>query len=254
MGEASSLWDLLHIHDFFVLLLLQGEASAPLINGTCGTMYMYETVPTSKLFDKYNINIIDRFISKKYQWILPVWEKRVNIAVGLLEFVQALSELHNARFYVCEMEGTQFGHNVNFEAKLTMFDNVVSNYMIETSVKGRTCTRDSDCYSYSKCSTACDKDMNKCSKDVTITPLVGACHVLEDYILFDAPQDFKANLSSFINRCKRFKSRDSHKLSGEIQTKENLLLQDLIRLLWEKISSKPANWLSPPKKKKTKSG
>ncbi|OWF48521.1 protein FAM69B-like [Mizuhopecten yessoensis] len=246
LGEASSIWELIHIHEFFILFLFQGDATFPVINATCGSLYTYDKAFTPALYDKMNKGFLDRIFSNTYRWSLPKWDKRVNIAVGLLENVASLSERVNVQFHMCNVESTNFGYTDRFEARLTYFDDIVSQNHFDLEVKGHPCSRDGDCF-HGDCMTECDTTSGTCTGVLKQPTLVHMCKIVEEYLVFDAPKEVKTALKVLLSQCLAL-TNSQDKDPAHI-VRYNLLLDELSKFLWDQIKSKPVNWLDLPKKK-----
>ncbi|XP_033732799.1 divergent protein kinase domain 1B-like [Pecten maximus] len=247
-GEANSIWELIHIHEFFILFLFQGEATFPVINATCGSLYTYDKAFIPSLYNKMNKGFLDRIFSNTYRWTLPRWDKRVNIAVGLLENVASLSERVNAEFHMCNLDPTKFGYTDRFEARLTHFDDVVSQNHFDLEVKGQHCSRDRDCF-HGDCVTECDLTSGLCTAVLKEPTLVRMCKIVDEYLVFDAPRNVKTALKVLLSKCQAFTSSKDKTLDPSHTVRYNLLLDELSKLLWDQVKSKPVSWLDLPKKK-----
>ncbi|XP_060065791.1 divergent protein kinase domain 1B-like [Ylistrum balloti] len=247
-GEANSIWELIHIHEFFILFLFQGDATFPVINATCGSLYTYDKAFIPALYDKKNKGFLDRIFSNTYRWSLPRWDKRVNVAVGLLENVASLSERGNAQFHMCNVNPTKYGYTEKFEAKLTYFEDIVSQNQFELEVKGQPCFRDRDCF-HGDCVMECDTTTGTCTGVLKQPTLVQMCKIIEEYLVFDAPSEVKAALKVLLSKCKALTSSQEKAQDPTYAVQYNLLLDELSKFLWDQIKSKPVSWLDLPKKK-----
>lgn len=247
-GEANSIWELLHIHEFFILFLFQGEPTFPVINATCGSLYTYDKAFTPALYDRMNKGFLDRLFSNTYRWTLPKWHKRVNIVVGLLENVATLSERFNAQFHMCNLDSTKFGYSDRFEARLTHFEDIVSQNHLDQKVKGQQCSSDKDCF-HGDCMTECDVASGVCTSVLKQPTLSRMCKIIEEYLVFDAPSDVKTALKVLLSQCQSFTSTTANIHSPSHTVRYNLMLDELSKFLWDQVKSKPVSWLDLPKKK-----
>lgn len=218
----------------------------PFINGTCGSLYMYDKTFIPELYDKMNKGFLNHIFFNTYRWNLPKWDKRVNVAIGLLENVVSLSEQANSPFHMCNLDPTKFGYTERFEAKLTHFEDIVAQHHLEKEIQGQPCGEDSDCR-YGDCVTECES--GKCTGELKHPTLARMCTVLEEYLVFDAPTEVKTQLKVLVTQCSHFTSRGEEGRNPTQAIRYNLLLDELTRLLWDQVKSKPVSWLDVPKKK-----
>lgn len=253
-GEANSMWQLLNIHEFFILFIFDGDPIFPLKNGTCGPMYAYQHMKASPLFNKHNKTFLDNFFSNTYRWMFPSWDKRVNVAVGLLEYGITFSETYNSKFYMCDYVEQCFGYTQQYEVSLVSFENIMSEHMIGNILEEKKCSKDSHCQYQNLCHSLCNKKKGRCTNEVRGPSQTSVCEVLRDYVLFDAPAPVQAKLGDLLRKCDRI-GQKIDKTGNNVELNQlnvwyNTVLFDIQELLWDKIKNKPANWLHPPKPKK----
>ncbi|XP_062617307.1 divergent protein kinase domain 1B-like [Saccostrea cucullata] len=253
-GEANSVWQLLNIHEFFILFVFEEDPIFPLRNGTCGPLYAHQHVKASPLFNKHNKTFLDNFFSNTYRWSFPTWDRRVKVAVGLLEYGITFSEKYNAKFYMCDYVEQCFGHTSLFEVSLVSFENIMSEFMIGNILSQKKCSKDSHCQYQNLCHSLCNKQTGKCTSDIMEPSHTSVCEVLRDYVLFDAPVHVKTKLNDLLKKCDRSgrkidKTGNSREVN-EHYVRYNTILFDIQDLLWDEIKNKPPNWLHPPKPKK----
>ncbi|XP_076092967.1 divergent protein kinase domain 1B-like [Mytilus galloprovincialis] len=243
-AESNTLWQLLHTRQFFILLIFQDEASFPKINGTCGSAYAYDYIPSSPLYQKKSdVNPVMQYFFPNYnQWMLPSWEKRAQIAIGLLELSSILTESFSTKFYMCDIKHTNFGVSTDFEAKVVNLESVMSEQQLLHSGGKKRCYFDSECSYGIGCSMSCDVNSRTCS-NVPRRPAVSfICDILRDYVLFDSPEDCKFLFESLISQCQSLTSLN-HTIS------HNVIPNKIKDILWNQVKNKPVDWLKPRKKR-----
>lgn len=253
-GEANSIWQLLNNHEFFILFIFDKDPIFPLKNGTCGPLYSYQHMKANPLFNKHNKTFLDNFFSNTYRWSFPSWDKRVNVAVGLLEYGITFSETYNSKFYMCDYVEQCFGYTQLYEVSLVSFENVMSEHMIGNILGQMQCSKDSNCQYRNLCHSLCNKKTGHCTNEVRGPSQTSVCEVLRDYVLFDAPVLVKTKLNDLLKKCDRIgqkidESGSSSELN-QLNVRYNTILFDIQELLWDEIKNKPVNWLHPPKLKK----
>jgi hypothetical protein len=248
------MWQLLNIHEYFILFIFEKDPIFPLRNGTCGPMYAYQHLKSSPLFNKHNKTVLDKFFSNTYRWSFPSWDRRVNVAVGLLEYGITFSEMYNAKFYMCDYVEQCFGYTSLFEVSLVSFENILSEFMIGSKLGKIRCTEDSQCQYQNLCHSVCNKQTGQCTKEVKGPSHTSVCEVLRDYVWFDAPKAVKNKLDDLLKKC--FRTGQNIDKAGSSQkvyqyfVRYNTIIIDMQELLWGEIKNKPPNWLQPPKPKK----
>lgn len=248
------MWQLLNIHEYFILFIFEKDPIFPLQNGTCGPLYAYQHTKASPLFNKHNKTVLDKFFSNTYRWSFPSWDRRVNVAVGLLEYGITFSEMYNAKFYMCDYVEQCFGYTSLFEVSLVSFENILSEFMIGSKLGKIQCTEDSHCQYQNLCRSLCNKQTGQCTKEVQGPSYTSVCEVLRDYVWFDAPAAVKRKLDDLLKKCFRTgqnidKARSSQKVPQHY-VRYNTIMIDIQDILWGEIKNKPPNWLHPPKPKK----
>lgn len=201
-----------------------------------------EYVAVHGLYHSNENSLINTFFSHSYRWGLPQWTKRANIVIGLLEYSAAMLEEANTRFYMCDFGPMNFGYTDKYEVKVIDTKNILSESMLESSLKTRTCLSDRDCSHGNSCIAVCDRQTNRCTKEMKQPFLVGICELIKEYLLHDAPKKIKPELGLLLSKCLHLKSRgiDSGSLyNSDIVShhiiKHNLILNELKLLLWKEI-------------------
>nr|KAG5690912.1 hypothetical protein BaRGS_003403 [Batillaria attramentaria] len=232
LGEAQSLWRLLHDHEFLILFIFQHSYVFPSINGTCGSLFGFSLPEVSAIYDK-NTFPLHLLSEKAYRWSLPSWEKRAKVAVGLLDLMFDIYEEDHIRFFMCDLKSTSIGHTDTYEAVLTNLEDIKSGTMLATAMENRTCAHDHQCHYTKYCTTMCDTLTQVCSGEVTKPTLWQACHLLKEYLLFDAPEKLKPTLEKLLYRC-------AHLIiyGQSIDMSHVVLITDLKAVLWDQIKNR----------------
>ena len=247
-GEANSVWKLLNDHVFFLIYLFQENMVFPKLNGTCGNLYAYEYVGRRSLFYKGNASVFDYFFSNTYRWTLPSWDRRANVAVGLLEYGTTTSEINNAKFLMCDLDAVRFGHSTFYEAKLLSYDHIISEYSLGQMLQQRKCYVDSDCTFKQHCQSSCNSTMGFCSASLKRPSLVAICKLVRDYLAFDAPDNIREKLEILLTQCTRVGEKMEYIRGENLQyyfVRYNIILGSIQELLWDQIKNKPPDWLKP---------
>ncbi|KAK3087364.1 hypothetical protein FSP39_005048, partial [Pinctada imbricata] len=248
-GEANSIWKLLNNHEFFLIFLFKDNLVFPFLNGTCGGLYAYEYIGRRSLFNSENKTFLNYFFTNPYRWTLPDWEKRANIAVGLLEYGTTTSEIYNVKFLMCDLVATRFGHTEFYEPKLLTYDHIQSEYAVSEILKQKKCRYDSDCIFKRHCESTCNVSTGYCSPNLKLPSLMAICKLVREYLAFDAPEKIRDQLDSLLSQCVRISERIQLTLE-ESQRQYNIVRYNIVigsiqELLWDQIENKPPNWLKP---------
>ncbi|KAL5011417.1 hypothetical protein ScPMuIL_009968 [Solemya velum] len=241
LGEATSVWQLLQIHEFFLLFLFQGSYAFPILNGTCGSLYAMEYVDVHGLYQNQPTSLINKVFSNSYRWSLPHWTKRANIGIGLLEYSAAILEEADTRFFMCDFGPMNFGYTSNYELKVISVRNIMSESMLEYFMKSRNCLSDYECSYGNSCIAVCNRQTNRCTGEMKQPFLVGICELMKEYLLHDAPRRIRPELGLLLSKCVHLKDRglDTESYMGDLVShhiiKHNLILNELKLLLWKEI-------------------
>lgn len=241
-AESNTLWQLLHVREFFFLMIFHQETTFPQINGTCGSTFAYEYIPSTPLYQKKKDSnpIIQYFFPNYNHWLLPSWEKRANIAIGLLELSSTMTESYNSKFFMCNIKPTTFGVSSDFEAKVVEFDSLVTEHQLIQRLEHKQCFFDSECYYGNGCSMLCNINSRTCSNIPKRHTVSVICDILKDYVLYDCPDDFKFQFESLILQCQNL-------TSNNLSIPQNVIPEKITAILWDQVKNKPADWLNPRK-------
>ncbi|KAK3580197.1 hypothetical protein CHS0354_001329 [Potamilus streckersoni] len=241
-GEINSMWKLLHKPEFLTILIFSKHPVFPYLNDTCSDMYAYEHIKTPVLYDKSDTSWFSRIFSDSYRWNFPPWLRRVQISVGLLEFISVALEEANTRFYMCNLSPTKFGFTNTFQMKVTSLHGITSEEKLKFALSQKKCLTDSDCVIGQICHSDCDINRQECSKNILSLDIVEVCRILVDYIFFDAPSKIKAMLKIFVSKCSSLHYGHNSYNNSQVDINHNLLIDDLITILWDQIKDQSSKW------------
>ncbi|KAL4219398.1 Family with sequence similarity 69 member C [Mactra antiquata] len=250
-AEARSMWELLQIQEFQILFIFQDNTVFPQLNSTCGSMFGYETAYQQILYNKNQSTYLESIFPNSYQWSLPDFPRRAHIALGLLEYIFATMETDNTKFYMCDFSPQNFGYNQYYEMKVTKFDGIVSETVLNKTMSTKTCEKDSDCVYGDICHSTCNLVTGKCNSiDEMYTPdFIKVCHVLQDYLLYDMPIKVKYLLSHLVADCIRMGNKMSTKTRETIAVDQNIIHDRLNEILWNELKYADNKFLTRPTKK-----
>ncbi|XP_039362340.1 divergent protein kinase domain 1B isoform X2 [Mauremys reevesii] len=237
LAEAKSIWALLHLNEFLLMLSLHEKEHTSKLLGHCGDLYVTEKIPHNSL---YGTNVphffqpllpsaIHRII---HQWFAPAWPRRAKIAIGLLEFVEEIFHGTYGNFYICETSFKNVGYNDKYDFKMVNLRKVATEMTIRGFLKGRHCEQNVDCTYGKDCMATCDKLMKQCKGDMVQPNLAKVCGLLQDYLLYGAPSDLKEELQKQLRTCMTLSG-----LASQMEVHHSLVLNNLKTLLWKKISN-----------------
>ncbi|GFO45561.1 protein fam69b-like [Plakobranchus ocellatus] len=172
------------------------------------------------------------FSNSSYRWSLPSWTKRAKVMMGLLELVTEFYDRDGGRFYLCNMDGMTLHHNKHFELSLTESSLPLSATQISTALKNITCYSWRDCAFTPQCTTLCNYKTHTCLPRLVRPTLSHACHVMTDYLLFDAPARLKPTLGRLLRRCQKLTWSMS-----ELDLHHSLLSLELRDIIWGHIQN-----------------
>ncbi|XP_041369370.1 divergent protein kinase domain 1B-like [Gigantopelta aegis] len=234
LGEAQSIWQLIHIPEFLYYFIFQKSLVFPHLNATCGSMYAFQYTPHINLFDKTKTSWFKKVFTNSYKWNLPAWPRRAKLSVGLLEFVMDIYEEYDNRYLMCDIGPDQFGYTKNHDLLVADVSGIVSMKKVEWYLRNLTCGSDSQCMYSKQCFSQCDVDAGQCSGKVVRPGLWFVCDMLQDYILFDAPRYLYFDLKRLLNRCASLDAR-----RDGIDIEHAILQEDFKSVLWNEIVNSP---------------
>ena len=245
-GEVNSLWQLLQIHEFLMLFIFQGNSVFPGINSTCGRLYAYEKPSHRALYDISSKSFLDVFLKHRYRWFFPEWEKRVHIALGLMEYASLSMEEANAKFYMCDFRPTNFGYTEYFEMKVTNLENIYPESLLGSLLRKKKCVSNSECVVGKFCRSKCNKETRRCMGTILTVDLVKICEIVSEYILYDSPPVAKFDLQRLISKCSKLPEIIRNEDTSMLQMKQNLIIDELTQILWDLLKDRPNKWLYKP--------
>uniref|UniRef100_A0A1A8CQ87 Family with sequence similarity 69, member B n=1 Tax=Nothobranchius kadleci TaxID=1051664 RepID=A0A1A8CQ87_NOTKA len=237
LAEAKSIWALLHIDEFLLMVALQEKEHTPKLLGFCGDLYVTERVSHSSLYKlevpHYLQTIIPEALSSSLNhWLAPSWPRRARITIGLLEFVEEVFHGSYGTFLICDASLYHVGYNAKYDCKMANLRSVVSEAVVRVFLKGRRCENNLDCTYGKDCTATCDRLVKQCNTEVVQPNLAKVCVLLQDFLLFGAPSDLRGDLEKQLRTCVTLSG-----LASQMEVHHSLVLNNLKTLLWKKISN-----------------
>ncbi|KAF6721113.1 Protein FAM69B [Oryzias melastigma] len=237
LAEAKSIWALLHINEFLLMVALQEKEHTPKLLGFCGDLYVTELVGHSSLYrlevPHYLKAVVPEALSSSLNhWLAPAWPRRARITIGLLEFVEEVFHGSYGSFLICDASPHHVGYNAKYDCKMANLRSVASEAVVRAFLKGRRCETNSDCTYGHDCTATCDRLVKQCNTEVVQPNLAKVCMLLQDYLLFGAPSDLRGDLEKQLRTCVTLSG-----LASQMEVHHSLVLNNLKTLLWKKISN-----------------
>lgn len=237
LAEAKSIWALLQINEFLLMVVLQEKEHTPKLLGFCGDLYVTERVGHSSLYrlevPHYLQALVPEALSSNLNhWLAPAWPRRARITIGLLEFVEEVFHGSYGSFLICDASPNHVGYNVKYDCKMANLRSVASEAVVRGYLKGRRCETNADCTYGHDCTAICDRLVKQCNTEVVQPNLAKVCVLLQDFLLFGAPSDVRRDLEKQLRTCVTLSG-----LASQMEVHHSLVLNNLKTLLWKKISN-----------------
>lgn len=237
LAEAKSIWALLQINEFLLMVVLQEKEHTPKLLGFCGDLYVTERVGHSSLYRLKVPHYLQAFIpealsSSLNHWLAPAWPRRARITIGLLEFVEEVFHGSYGSFLICDASPHNVGYNVKYDCKMANLHSVASETVVRGYLKGLHCETNSECTYGIDCTATCDRLVKQCNTEVLQPNLAKVCVLLQDFLLFGAPSDVREDLEKQLRTCVTLSG-----LASQMEVHHSLILNNLKTLLWKKISN-----------------
>lgn len=237
LAEAKSIWALLQINEFLLMVALQDKEHTPKLLGFCGDLYVTERVAHSSLYKlevpQYLKALVPETLSSSLNhWLAPAWPRRARITIGLLEFVEEVFHGSYGSFLICDASPYHVGYNAKYDCKMANLRSVASEAVVRGFLKGRRCETNADCTYGRDCTATCDRLVKQCNTEVVQPNLAKVCMLLQDYLLFGAPSELRGDLEKQLRTCVTLSG-----LASQMEVHHSLVLNNLKTLLWKKISN-----------------
>uniref|UniRef100_A0A8C6ZPE0 Divergent protein kinase domain 1B n=1 Tax=Nothoprocta perdicaria TaxID=30464 RepID=A0A8C6ZPE0_NOTPE len=237
LAEAKSIWALLQLNEFLLLLSLHEKEHAPKLLGHCGDLYVTEKIPHNSLYGTEVPRVLQALLPSAvhrlvHQWLAPAWPRRAKIAIGLLEFVEEIFHGTYGTFYICDASSANVGYNDKYDFKMVNLGTVATEAAVRAFLKGRHCEQNGDCTYGRDCTASCDKLLKQCKGDMVQPNLAKVCALLQDYVLHGAPAELQHELQKQLRTCTTLSG-----LASQMEVHHSLVLNNLKTLLWKKISN-----------------
>lgn len=135
-------------------------------------------------------------------------------------------------FLMCDASPRHVGYNFKYDCKMADLRSVASETAVRGFLRGRHCETNADCTFGSDCTATCDRLVKQCNTEVVQPNLAKVCVLLQDYLLFGAPQDLRTDLEKQLRTCVTLSS-----LASQMEVHHSLVLNNLKTLLWKTISN-----------------
>ncbi|XP_078605478.1 divergent protein kinase domain 1A-like isoform X2 [Branchiostoma floridae x Branchiostoma japonicum] len=236
LAEAKSIWALLQVNEFFMMMILQDSEHTPKLEGFCGDTYFVQRVDANRLYGIHIPWMFEIFLPTSYrqamdQWFTPSWPKKAKIAVGLLEFVEEIFDSSHGTFHMCKTSHTNIGYTNKHDLKMIDLRNLYPAEVLKETLTEKTCSKNSDCELTEDCSSMCDETASRCTGELVQPNLSKICVVLHDYLLKEVPAGIKDELTALLDKCSRLTTN-----TEDMQIHHSLILNNLKSLLWKQIS------------------
>ncbi|KAA0719790.1 Protein FAM69B [Triplophysa tibetana] len=237
LAEAKSVWALLQINEFVLMVALHDKEHAPRLLGFCGDLYVTEHVAHSALFRLAVPGWMkpvfpEALAGALNRWLAPAWPHRARITIGLLEFVEEVFHGVYGSFYMCDASSQRVGYNDKYDFKMADLQSVASEATVKGFLRGRTCEVNADCTYGRDCMATCDRLARQCNVEVVQPNLAKVCALLQNFLLFGAPADLREDLEKQLRTCVTLSG-----LASQMEVHHSLVLNNLKTLLWKKISN-----------------
>ncbi|NXA34814.1 FA69B protein, partial [Eudromia elegans] len=237
LAEAKSVWALLQLNEFLLLLSLHEKDHAPKLLGHCGDLYVTERIPHGSLYGTELPRVLRSLLPSAVQrlvqqWLAPAWPRRAKVAIGLLEFVEEIFHGTYGTFYLCNTSAANAGYNDKYDFKMVNLRTVATEATLRAFLKGRRCEQNGDCTYGADCTAACDKLLKQCKGDLVQPSLAKVCGLLRDYVLPGAPPELSGELQRQLRTCTTLSG-----LASQMEVHHSLVLSNLKTLLWKRISN-----------------
>ena len=149
-AELVTCWQLVETDEYMLYSFLKGELGIPELCGTCGNLYAVEYVPEPLYLARSR-----------------TWKFSVELALALLDVVEAIDKTPYGTLHLCDVQESNFGVSVRgdgnvlaklIDVDLSMFEETLV-FKIEHG-KGSTCMDDFDCSQFD-CLVRCEN--GKCT-------------------------------------------------------------------------------------------
>ncbi|XP_069788378.1 divergent protein kinase domain 1B isoform X4 [Narcine bancroftii] len=237
LAEAKSIWALLQLNEFLLLVSLHEKEHTAQLLGFCGDLYITEKIPYHSLYSLKVPHFLEAALPSVVQkslnqWFAPAWPKRAEITIGLLEFVEEIFHGTYGSFYICDTDPSNIGYNEKYDFKMVNLRKVVTEMTLKDFYKGRHCEHNTDCTHGKDCMATCDKLVKQCNTELIQPNLAKICGLLQEYLLHGAPSDFRDELQRHLQTCMTLNG-----LASQMEVHHSLLLNNIRTLLWKKISN-----------------
>ena len=153
LAAMQSLWSLAQQDDYLYMKYLAGSRYVPKIYGSCGHIYAMEYSPPGSLLNPDFLQVS--------HLTDPPWDKRVMLALLVLELVRYFDEQFHEKLHICDVKGDNFGVTLSGALKVIDWDMVLFESRLNSWFKEFNCSHTSQC-AFLDCYSTCDTTTNRC--------------------------------------------------------------------------------------------
>ena len=193
----------------FKSYFLNRSGVTPFYLGHCGVLYA-----TTYMRDTGLLWILSNPLGS----VIP-WKFQSRIAIGFLNLVTRLNNVHFGPLYLCDFQMPNFGLQfINsfpilrvIDTDAAFFQSYLYNWL--KSNRYAYCSSDSDCGIF-QCRVKCNLLTNTCYPKVVSNNLMNVCILIQKYILIHSPIDAYIHLKKLLNLCT--KSQNNHSVFDDL--------------------------------------
>ncbi|XP_078609243.1 divergent protein kinase domain 1C-like isoform X2 [Branchiostoma floridae x Branchiostoma japonicum] len=171
-AAMESLWALLQQDEYLMMQYFQGNKHFPKIYGSCGHIYVMEYTPPGDTLSPplvfFKTGLPVELTST------PDWDKRANVALGFLTFLEDLNTLYTEPLHLCDVKHENYGVSADFTIQAIDVDTAFFETKMQAILGQKSCTKNEDC-EFVHCESSCDLRHRRCSKHRSNNNLQAIC-------------------------------------------------------------------------------
>lgn len=165
-SAVDTTWELAQSSEYVFAKIFGHFDVFPEIHGTCGMIYLTETV---KQFSNEDLSLVSSTFSSFEDLSI-----KAKIALRILDALDELESLFNSPSLLCDMKPDHFGLSENGRIKILDGDHFMLRSVAESKNKGQPCEKHSDCDIFD-CKGRCDLLEGKCADEIINNNLQMVC-------------------------------------------------------------------------------
>ena len=226
LSEAKTLWALIQQHEYFLLTSFKSNDKLLLTKEFCGDIYTVEYLPLSTMYTHSYLENLWPSI------VLPSWQHRAKIVVGLLEFIMDIYQYQSlGPFYLCSLTDENIGYTKDFDIKMLDVSYILPRNEILAFLWKTPCERDKDCRYTDHCTAVCDTKAKECTDELVRPNLHLVCGLVQPYLLLNVPKHLEQDLNRLLSRCLLLSAN-----STGFYVEHSIVVNLLKSFLWKQIS------------------